>query len=370
MLERTMMPVIKKISKHFPILLLTGMRQVGKSTLFEMLKEPGRKYVSLDSFDDRELARNNPTLFIQKYEPPVIIDEVQYAPELLTYIKIHVDSHKKDGDFWLTGSQKYELMKGIQESLAGRVAILDMLGLSYKEIIKKPYESKPFIPSMNMMKLNSKAKKLMEVYKIILEGSYPRLVTHKGENRDNFYKSYLQSYIERDVRNDLNIRGNEFRFHDFIRAVSIRTGTLLNYAVISKEIGIDQRTVKVWIGVLERSGIVKLLEPYYRNPTNSIIKTPKIYFLDTGLCAYLAKMNSPEILEAGYMDGRILETYAFVEILKSYWHNGKEPNIYFYRDKAQNEIDFVIEEGGVLYPVEVKKTAIPSKNDIKNFRVS
>jgi predicted AAA+ superfamily ATPase len=369
MLERTMIPVIKKSSKHFPVLLLTGMRQVGKSTLFEMLKDPGRKYVSLDSFDDRELARNNPVLFIQKYEPPVIIDEVQYAPELFTYIKMYVDSHKKDGDFWLTGSQKYELMKGIQESLAGRVAILDMLGLSYKEIIKKPYESKSFTPSMEMIKLNFKAKKLMEVYKIIWEGSYPRLIIHKGESRDTFYKSYLQSYIERDVRNNLNIRGNELKFHNFIRAIAIRTGALLNYADISKEIGIDQRTVKVWIGMLERSGIIKLLEPYYRNPTNSIVKTPKIYFLDTGLCSYLAKMNSPEILEASYMDGRILETYAFIEILKSYWHNGKEPNVYFYRDKAQNEIDFVIEEGGVLYPIEVKKTAIPSKNDIKNFHL-
>ncbi|MDR1474763.1 MAG: ATP-binding protein [Endomicrobium sp.] len=367
MLERTIMPLIKKLSKHFPVLLLTGMRQIGKSTLFEMLKETNRKYVALDSFDDRELARNNPALFIQKYEPPVIIDEVQYAPELFTYIKIYVDSHKKDGDFWLTGSQKYELMKDIQESLAGRVAILDMLGLSYKEIIKKPYESKPFLPSMDMLKLNSKSKKLLEIYKVIWEGSYPKLITHNGENRDTFYKSYLQSYIERDVRDNLDIRGNELRFHDFIRVIAIRTGSLLNYADISKEIGIDQRTVKVWISVLERSGIVKLLEPYYRNPTNSIIKTPKIYFLDTGLCAYLAKMNSPEILEAGYMDGRILETYAFVEILKSYWHNGKEPNIYFYRDKSQNEIDFVIEEGGVLYPIEVKKTALPSKNDIKNF---
>jgi predicted AAA+ superfamily ATPase len=369
MLERTMLPVIKKVSRHFPILLLTGMRQIGKSTLFEMLKESKRKYVSLDNFDDRDLAKNNPALFIQKYEPPVIIDEVQYAPELFTYIKIYVDSHKKSGDFWLTGSQKYALMKGVQESLAGRVAILDMLGLSYKEIIKNPYESKPFIPSMNMVKLNSKAKKLIDVYKIIWEGSFPRLIIHNGENRDTFYKSYLQSYIERDVRNDLNIRGNELKFHNFIRAISVRTGTLLNYADISKDLGIDQRTVKIWIGGLERSGIVKLLEPYYRNPTNSIIKTPKIYFLDTGLCSFLAKMNGPEILEAGYMDGRILETYVFIEILKSYWHNGKEPNIYFYRDKEQREIDFIIEDGGVLYPIEVKKTTFPSKNDIKNFRL-
>jgi predicted AAA+ superfamily ATPase len=369
MLKRTMQPVIEKISKGFPVILLTGMRQVGKSTLFEMLKESNRKYVSLDNFDDRKLAQTNPALFIQRYEPPLIIDEVQYAPQLLTYIKIYVDSHKKDGDFWLTGSQKYELMKGIQESLAGRIAILDMLGLSYKERIKKPFESKPFLPSMDMMKLNSKPLKLMDIYKIIWEGSYPKLIINNGENRDSFYKSYLQSYIERDVRNDLDIRGNELKFNDFIRAIAIRTSTLLNYKDISKEIGIDQRTAKVWTSVLERAGIIKLLEPYYKNPTNSIIKTPKIYFLDTGLCSYLAKMNSPEILEAGYMDGRILETYAFCEILKSYWHNGKEPNIYFYRDKEKREIDFIIEEGGVIYPVEIKKTANPSSGDCNNFNL-
>ncbi|MCL2334828.1 MAG: ATP-binding protein [Endomicrobia bacterium] len=367
MLKRTMQPVIKKISKMFPVILLTGMRQVGKSTLFDLMKESGRKYVSLDNFEDRQLAKTNPALFIERYSPPVIIDEIQYAPELFSYIKIYVDSHKKDGDFWLTGSQKYELMKGVTESLAGRVAILDLLGLSYKEIIKKPLDSKPFIPSMSMMKLNSKPRKLMDIYKMILDGFYPRLVVHKGENRDNFYKSYLQSYIERDVRNDLNIRGNELKFNDFIRSAAIRTGTILNYADISKEVAIDQRTAKTWLSVLERSGIVKLLEPYYKNPSNIITKTPKLYFLDTGLCSYLAKMNSPEILEAGYMNGRILETYVFAEILKSYWHNGKEPNIYFYRDKEQREIDFVIEEGGVLYPIEVKKTANPAISDAKNF---
>jgi predicted AAA+ superfamily ATPase len=369
MLKRTMQPVIEKISKGFPVLLLTGMRQVGKSTLLEMLKNTDRKYVSLDNFDDRQLAQTNPALFIQRYEPPVIIDEVQYAPQLLTYIKIYVDSHKKDGNFWLMGSQKYELMKGIQESLAGRIAILDMLGFSYKEIIRKPFESKSFLPSMDMMGLKSKPLKLMDIYKIIWRGSYPRLITHNGTNRDSFYKSYLQSYIERDVRNDLDIKGNELKFNDFIRAIAIRTSTLLNYKDISKETGIDQRTAKVWTSVLERAGIIKLLEPYYKNPTNSIIKTPKIYFLDTGLCSYLAKMNSPEILEAGYMDGRILETYAFCEILKSYWHNGKEPNIYFYRDKEKRDIDFIIEEGGILYPIEIKKTANPSLSDCKNFNL-
>jgi predicted AAA+ superfamily ATPase len=367
MLKRTMQPAIKKISKMFPVILLTGMRQVGKSTLLDMIKESNRKYVSLDNFEDRALAKTNPALFIERYAPPVIIDEIQYAPELFSYIKIYVDSHKKAGDFWLTGSQKYELMKGVRESLAGRIAILDMLGLSYKEIIKKPSDSKPFIPSMGMMKLDSKPRKLNDVYKTIMDGSYPGLIVHKGKNRETFYKSYLQSYIERDVRNDLALRENELKFSDFIRAIAIRTGTLLNYADISKEIGIDQRTAKVWLGVLERSGIVKLLEPYYRNPANIIVKTPKIYFLDTGLCSYLSKMNSPEILEAGYMDGRILETYVFAEILKSYWHNGKEPDIYFYRDKEKREIDFIIEEGGVLHPIEVKKTANPAISDAKNF---
>ena len=371
MINRTLSKTLNELSELFPVILLTGMRQVGKSTLFEMLKTDNRRYVTLDNYDDRELAKTKPALFIQRYEPPVIIDEIQYAPELFSYIKIHVDKSRENGLFWLTGSQKFNLMQGVQESLAGRVALIDMLGFSYKEMQNKGEETKPFIPSVKDYLSGVSAEKelrLMDLYKVIFNGSFPRLNVNKGKGRDVFFKSYLQTYIERDIK-DFHGITNDLKFYNFVRAVSVRTGSLLNYSDLSRDVDIDIRTAKKWLNLLERSGLVRLLEPYYKNPTKRIIKTPKIYFLDTGLCAYLAGMDSPETLEAGYLTGSILETFAFCEILKSYWHNGIDPNIYFYRDDDQKEIDFLIERNGTLYPIEVKKTATPTLNYAKNFAI-
>jgi predicted AAA+ superfamily ATPase len=365
-LERTMGPTIKKISRGFPILLLTGMRQIGKTFLLEKIKEPERKYISLDFPDNRELAKNHPDLFLQRYTPPILIDEVQYAPELFTYIKIYADIHRQNGLFWLTGSQKFSLMKGIQESLAGRVAILDMLGLSYREMIKQP-KTRPFLPSMTGNNaINQRPLKLLDLYKIICNGSFPRLVVQRGENREIFFRSYLQTYIERDVK-DYQGLNEDIKFFKFIRAAAARTGNLLNYADLARDADIDVRTAKTWLSTLERSGLVKLLYPYYINVTKRLIKTPKLYFMDTGLCAFLNGFNTPESLEAGSLNGAILETWAFAEILKSYWHNGKDPSIYFYRDADQREIDFVIEQNMTLYPIEVKKTSAPTTDSVKNF---
>ena len=242
MLERTIQPYIERISGNFPVLLLTGPRRIGKSVLFSMLKGEKRKYVTLDNLDDREMAKNDPVMFFQKYTPPLIIDEVQYAPELFTYIKIWVDRQNSDyllkkkksanpsGAFWLTGSQKFRLMKGIQESLAGRVAIIDMLGFSYKETNKRPLESKPFYPSMDMIhKKPSKKLKLMDVYKLIWKGSFPELHTKKSLNRNDFYRAYMHTYIERDVKDFQGI-SNDIKFHAFVRAVAVRTGNLLHPA--------------------------------------------------------------------------------------------------------------------------------------------
>jgi predicted AAA+ superfamily ATPase len=360
-----MEPTIKKISKGFPILLLSGMRQIGKTFFLEQIKEPARKYVSLDFPDNRDLARNRPDLFLQKYAPPILIDEVQYAPELFTYIKIYADTHPQNGLFWLTGSQKFGLMKGIKESLAGRVAILDMLGLSYREMVKQPKNS-PFLPSMKEHHSDLKPLKLLDLYKVMGNGSFPRLVVHRGENREIFFRSYLQTYIERDVK-DYQGLNEDIKFFKFIRAAAVRTGSLLNYADLARDADIDVRTAKTWLSTLERSGLVKLLYPYYINVTKRLIKTPKLYFMDTGLCAFLSGFNSPESLEAGSMNGAILETWAFAEILKSYWHNGKDPSIYFYRDADQREIDFVIEQNMTLYPIEVKKTSAPGADSVKHF---
>jgi len=366
-IERTISPAIKRVSRGFPILLLSGMRQIGKTYLLEKIKESGRKYISLDFSDDRELAKNHPDLFLQRYKPPLLIDEVQYAPELFTHIKIYVDTHKQDGLFWLTGSQKFSLMKGIRESLAGRVAILDMLGLSYREITGQP-KSRPFLPSKTIKQPSSamKSLKLLELYKIIRDGSYPRLVAHNGKNREIFYRSYLQTYIERDIKDYQGIDDN-VKFYKFIRAAAVRTGNLVNYADLARDTDIDVRTAKTWLAALERSGLIKLLYPYYVNVTKRLIKTPKLYFMDTGLCAFLCGMDTPKSLEAGYLSGSILETWAFIEILKSYWHNGEDPLIYFYRDADQREIDFVIERNMTLYPIEVKKTSTPSADSARYF---
>ena len=379
MLERTMAGVIEEFSRSFRVLLLTGQRQVGKTTLLERLAKGKREHITLDDAKFRAMARNDPELFLAEHPPPILIDEVQYAPELFPYIKIYVDTHKKHkGAFWLTGSQKYSLMQGIQESLAGRIVILDLFGLSQREKMKIPRSGKPFLPELffpQPVGTNSRSKtpplKIKplapkEVYKRIWEGSLPELIVNKKLNREAFYASYIQSYIERDVRDFYNVE-KPLQFYNFLSAVAARTARLVNYSDLARDTGIDVKTAQAWMGVLERSGIVYLLKPYSPNITKRIVKTPKVYFLDTGLCAYLCRWETPETLYAGAMDGAILETWCLGEILKSYLHNGLNPLIYFYRDTDQKEIDFVIEKNMTLYQVEVKKTAMPGEVDIKHF---
>ena len=367
-LERTLGPVLEKTAKGLRVILLNGQRQVGKSTLLENLaKNSKRKVVSLDDLNARKLAQTDPELFIEQYPPPVIIDEVQYAPQLFPYIKIYVDKHREQkGAFWLTGSQKYKLMQGVQESLAGRIAIFDLMGLSYREKIKKPFSGKPFLPDINKTE-NGKPISVHEVYKKIWEGGLPEPYVDKRIERDRYYSSYVQSYIERDVKDFYNIE-KPLQFFDFLSVVAAQTGQLLNYSSFARDIGIDVKTAQVWMGVLERSGLVYLLRPYSPNLTNRIIKTPKMYFLDTGLCVYLTKWLTPESLMNGAMAGAILETYVIGEILKSYLHNGVEPLMWMYRDANQNEIDLILEQNGTLYPIEIKRSMNPSLADCKNFK--
>ncbi|WP_027389067.1 ATP-binding protein [Chrysiogenes arsenatis] len=365
MYARTLAATIKQVSESFPVLLVTGPRQVGKTTLLEMCAPRGMQYVSLDDLDVRSLAQSDPALFLQTYKPPLIIDEIQYAPQLFSAIKIVVDRSPQNGQFWLTGSQKFHLMQGITESLAGRVAVLDLLGLSAAEIAHQGASSIPFLPSNEIKPLVGVG--LMETYRRIWLGSFPRVVDHP-EIRDIFYRSYVQTYIQRDVQDVLSI-SDEIAFHTFLGAIAARTGQLLNYADVARDVAVDNKTVKAWLSVLEASGLVYLLRPYHTNVTKRIIKTPKLYFLDTGLCAYLTKWTSPEALEAGAMSGAILETFVVAEILKSYWHHGKEANLYFYRDTDQKEVDVLIEANNTLYPIEIKKTATPSQNSTKSFSV-
>jgi len=367
-LERTLCPVLEKTAKGFRVILLNGQRQVGKTTLLRNLsKDTKRRYVSLDDMNAKKLAQTDPELFIAQNPPPVIIDEVQYAPELFPYIKIHVDNHREQkGAFWLTGSQKYKLMQGVQESLAGRIAILDLMGLSYREKIKRPFSAKPFLPAMDKPK-DEKKLSVQEVYKHIWEGGLPEPFVDKRTERDRYYSSYVQSYIERDVKDFYNVE-KPLQFFDFVSVVAAQTGQLLNYSSLARDIGIDVKTAQTWMGILERSGLVYLLRPYSPNITKRIIKTPKMYFLDTGLCVYLTKWLAPEPLMNGAMSGAILETYVVGEILKSYFHNGMEPAIWMYRDANQNEVDIVLEQNGILYPIEVKKTMNPGLGDCKSFK--
>ena len=367
-INRTLEKHIKQLSNQFKVILVTGARQVGKSTLLKHC-DPERNYVTLDDYRAREMALNDPELFLQRYKAPLIIDEIQYAPSILSYIKIAVDNSDKKGQYWFTGSQQFHMMKNVTESLAGRVAIVDLKGLSLKEL--DDLEQVPFIPTadnIENMRKSSKYHDLTDIYQKIWRGSYPEVNTNTDTDWETFYKSYLRTYIERDIK-DLNAVKNEMDFIKFLKVLAARTGQMLDYTDISKEVGVSSPTIKSWVSILVSSNIVYLLQPYFSNINKRIVKTPKIYFMDTGLCSYLTNWDNSQVLESGAMSGAIFETYVVSEIIKSYAHNIKEPNIYYYRDKDKREIDVIIERNGKLYPIEIKKSSNPDKSAIKNFSV-
>lgn len=367
---RTLEAFLKKASRQFPVLLLTGPRQVGKTTLLQHLSSANRQYVSLDDPAIALLARQDPALFLQRFTPPLLIDEIQYAPELLPFIKLYVDKHKKKGAFWLTGSQQFHLMQGVSESLSGRVGIVHLLGLSQRERQGELVEEKAFLPLTKLLAKRSKhcsALSLKELYKIIWQGSFPALQFQRGIDRNLFYSSYVQTYLQRDIRALARV-GDEGSFLKFLRAAAARTAQLVNLAEMARDVGISPTTAKQWLSILEASGIVYLLEPYSNNLTKRLIKAPKLHFLDTGLATFLTEWTSPETLEAGAMSGPILETFIFSEILKSYWHNGQSAPLYYYRDKEGYEIDLLIFQNNTLYPIECKKTASPQREALRSFK--
>ena len=368
-IKRTIEQSILEYSEFFPVLLITGPRQVGKTTVLQKCCGNSRAYVSLDTFEHRNLAKNDPALFLQKFRWPVLIDEIQYAPELLLYIKAAADKENKPGMFWLTGSQQFHLMKNVSESLAGRAGILRLQGLSQDEQEKRNTVL-PFLPAEEY--ISSKAAfnpqtSLIRIYERIWKGSYPRLFSANNKFWEPFYDSYMQTYIERDIK-ALNAVGNEINFAKFMKIAAARTAQLVNYAETASEIGVSLPTVKSWMSILEASGLVYIMRPYSNNIGKRFIKTPKAYFMDTGLACYLTGWKSPQTLESGAMGGAMLETFAVSEIIKSYWHCGKNPQIYYYRDKDKREIDILLEQDGIFYPVEIKKKSNPDSRDIKAFK--
>lgn len=370
-ITRHMEKPVMELNEQYPVLLLTGARQVGKTTMLEHLIEvegKGRKKVSLDDLTLRELAKTDPKMFFQLYQPPLLIDEVQYAPELFPYIKIMVDERHQPGDFWLTGSQLFKMMEGVQESLAGRVALLHLSPLSQSEIMKRPPEP-PFSLELPLLSERQNGRQMLntpKVFQRIHQGGMPALVTGTYSNASIFYSSYIDTYMERDVRrlsNDID----SLKFLRFLRSVAARTSQQVNYKGIADDAEIDQTTAKNWLHVLEALGIIFLLEPYSNNVLKRTVSTPKLYFYDSGIVCYLTRWSSPETAMEGAMSGALLENYTVAEIIKTYQNTGQEPFLYYYRDKDAREIDLILERDGKLFPIEIKKMASPPKKLTKVF---
>ena len=369
-IRRSLEKIVLQVTKEYPVLLLSGPRQVGKTTMLKKLMEgTERNYVSLDDLQERELARTDPELFLQLHKPPILIDEVQYAPELFPYIKLIVDKEQKKGDFWLTGSQVFSLMRGVQESLAGRVALLSLSSLSQAEAYGG--EEEMFTLDTESLLSRKKGRKLAdaeEIFKRIFKGSMPAIASGDISSPGIFYNSYLSTYIERDV-SSLSDAIDSLKFLRFITALAARCSQMLNVSELARDAELNQKQVKDWLGILETLGIIFYLYPYSNNLLKRLVKTPKVYFYDTGLVAYLTKWSSPETLASGAMSGAILENYVVSEIRKSYLNNGKEAFIYYYRDKDAKEIDLVLEQDGELHPIEIKKSANPAAEILRVFPV-
>ena len=370
-IHRTLEQKIMDISRDYSCLLLIGPRQVGKTTMLEhLMKGSARRKVTLDDAENRRLAQSDPALFLEMHPAPVLIDEVQYAPQLFSYIKINVDNGAAPGSYWLTGSQAFQLMELAQESLAGRTAIVHMSALSQSELYGDG-TTEPL--SINPEKLNHRKEHLsscnsVEMFERIWSGGMPGHRSGRYTDRDVFYSSYIQTYINRDV-SDMIPGVDKLLFADFIRAAACRVGQMLNTHDIAQDVGVSDDTAKRWLQVLEKSEVIFYLRPYSNNLLKRTVRTPKMYFFDTGLAAYLTKYSSPEILMNGAINGAILENYTVAEIRKTWLNSARECLMHYYRDRDTNEIDMVIEADGELHPLEIKKSTNPGTELASAFKV-
>ncbi|MBQ8043744.1 MAG: ATP-binding protein [Clostridia bacterium] len=382
---RTIEKSLQSLITKFPVIMVTGPRQVGKTTLLNYIAVNSNEkinYVSLDNLLVRQQAIEDPELFLRTYEAPVIIDEFQYAPKLLSYIKIKVDEARKNamfGDgkevetmYFLTGSQVFQTMANVSESLAGRMGILDLYGFSTREL--EGIEETIFIPDIKLLKQKEKVKKLStkKLFERILNGSYPEVVNGKIDETKTpaFYETYIRTYIERDVRQLINVK-DETKFLRFISSVAARTAQEYNVSDIATDVGVDSKTIDEWVSILKNTNLIYMLQSYSNNNVKKAIKRPKIYFMDTGLACYLTGYLTAETLEKSAYNGAIFETYVVSEIIKTFTNNGMSPRmrLYYYRDSNAKEIDLLIIYDNKVYPVEIKKSANPGKTAFKNFDV-
>ena len=359
-----------KLAEMFGAILIAGPRQVGKTTMLEKLTD-GITYVSLDDPIIKASAEEESGTFFKDNPPPVFVDEIQKAPALFNKIKLLLDRSHKKGQFFMCGSQQFKMMKGVSESLAGRIGLCTLLGFSLREAHAVEC-SLPFIPTeeyFSARKQNLADITYDEVWNTVQRGLMPELFINPNYSWQLYYSAYVRTYIERDVR-ELSEIGDTVKFTNFMIAAAASTGKLVNVASLARDVGISAPTAERWLSILVASNIVYLLQPYSNNVMKRAIKTPKLYFLDTGLAAYLTRWNSPEVLKTGAMAGAFFESFVISEIIKSYYNAGiSDPPIYFYRDKDMNEIDLLIENNGTLYPIEIKKHADPQKSDAKAFKL-
>lgn len=359
--KRHMENVVDRALKQYKVVLLTGPRQVGKTSLLKHKYLEDFDYVSFDDINYLRLAREDPILFINQHQDKTIFDEVQYVPSLFSTIKLKIDQEEKYGRYLMTGSQAFHLMKNVSESLAGRIAIRELLGLSLREKHNISFYE-PFLITKSYLEDREKhLVKYDNIWYHIHRGSFPRLMD-ESVHWEEYLSDYVKTYINRDVNEIINV-SDQMIFQKFMIAVASRSGMLLNYTQIANEVGVSVNTVKRWVSVLITSGLVYLLEPYATNILTRNVKTPKLYFLDTGLLSYLTRWMSADTLKYGAVSGHVFETFVISEIIKSYKNAGvTNLPFFFYRDKENNEIDLIIEKDNTLYPIEIKMTANPSKN--------
>ena len=369
-IKRHAQKVIKDLSRMFGAVLVTGSRQVGKTTLLRKVM-PSAQWISLDDPILLNSAQEEASTFLKSYSLPVFIDEIQYAPQLFPQMKMLIDRSEEKGLFFISGSQQFHMMKNVSESLAGRVGIITLPGISLREEYQIDF-SEPFIPTEEYFNRRREYLcniSIQELWRKIHRGRMPQLVANEDHDWQMFYGAYVRTYIERDVH-DLTQVGDERKFLRFMISAAARTGSLLNLAELARDVGISQPTAERWLSVLVASNIVYLLQPYFNNIIKRAVKTPKIYFLDTGLAAYLTRWNTPETLQHGAMSGAFFESWIISEIVSSYYNKGiLEPPLCFYRDKDMKEIDLLIERDGTLYPIEIKKHSDPTTKDIFAFNV-